>query len=137
MYKNSHFRTSHTCRVRSCAAENGCGYLGFGIKSENLLARCKCANFRTFAPRTRATCDQVRPKMVADTKVLGLRAKICLQGANVRNFAHSHLASKFSPIIAKPKYPQPFLMHPIAHRTCARCECAKFRTFAPCKQIFA
>ena len=36
----------------------------------NLLARCECAKFRTFAPRTRAMCDQVRPKMVADAQVV-------------------------------------------------------------------
>ena len=53
--------------VRSGAAEKGCGYLGFAIKSENLLARCECAKFRTFAPRTRAMRDRVRPEMVADT----------------------------------------------------------------------
>ena len=35
--------------------------------SENLVARCECAKFRTFAPRTRAMCDRVRPQMVADT----------------------------------------------------------------------
>ena len=67
MCEISHIRTSHTCDVRSGAAENGCGCLGFGIMSENLVARCECAKFRTFAPRTRAMCDRVRPQMVADT----------------------------------------------------------------------
>ena len=66
MCEISHIRTSHTCDMRSCAAKNGYGCLGFGIMRENLVARCECAKFRTFAPRTRVTCDRVRPKMVAD-----------------------------------------------------------------------
>ena len=61
------FAHSHTCDVRSGVAEEGCGYLGFGIMSKNLLASCECAKFRTFAPRTRAMCDRVRPKRVEDT----------------------------------------------------------------------